>query len=112
MRPGTRVGRYSYVSPLPQLGGEWLLQATLNFLKRLSVWEGLGDTVSLRYELRPLSVLSTGLLMPGTGFALEAISLANLSLGLSVAMLHSFLMFSPAFWSDVARRHCLQRVGL
>lgn len=34
--------------------------------------------------------------MPGTGFALGAISLAHLPLGLSVTMLHNFQMFSLA----------------
>lgn len=107
MKPGIRVGTYSYVSPLPQLEEE---AAPGNSQFSDVLWVGLGATVSLGYELRTL--LSIGNLMPGTGFALGAISLTHVPLGLNVTLVHSFQMFSPALWSDVDRRHSLQQVGL
>lgn len=88
------MSRCNYVTvSLPRQERDGPLQATLNFLNKLSIWEGPGATPSLGYKLiSPAQESST----TGPGFALEVISFACLPLYSSTAGPHSFQVFPPA----------------
>ena len=101
-----------WLGSLPGWEWEGSLQAALNFSNRLSVWEGLGTTLSLVYKLIPLPVHSTGMLPTWYWFCTRGPHLCLPSSWLERSGSHSFQEVSPAFWADGTERHSPHEVGL